>query len=235
MFYDISIDELCLVTGQLKEVESWEKACKEFYKKVWNLKNKLSGKKIFHFGIRGAASLGMALGILWGSQEPFVIYHYQAGKYHPVKVLNPREIKEKVLEYKNISWSFEEGGEDLVIVLKFAHHELFADVKEFAKTRIENPSFLLVEHRASGNIPPEEFKIIVKETASLIQNIRKERSFRRFHFFFSCPVAIAFMLGVAFGHYAEGVLYNYQKEEQIYIPAVELKILRKIRESGVRF
>jgi hypothetical protein len=40
------------------------------------------------------------------------------------------------------------------------------------------------------------------------------------------------MLGVAFGHYTDGCLYNYQKDEQIYIPAIEFSILRSIREAS---
>ena len=231
LFYEISKKNFCIVTGQLKNKNEWEKACREFYQTTRDLKLKLPGEKKFHFGIRGPAALAFALGVVWGSQDPFVIYHYQGAKYHPIEVENPRYLKERVQKIKNIKWSFEKKGENLVVLLRFSHHELFADAKAFAEKNLKNPSFLFIEHYASGNVPVEEFKKVVQETASLIQDIRKEHTFESFHFFFSCPVTIAFMLGVAFGHYTDGCLYNYQKEEQIYIPTIKFSTLREIREG----
>ncbi len=231
IFYDIPKKELCLLTGRLSKEKDWQGACRNFYQRVNWLKRRLYGKKIFHFGIRGPACLAMGLGVLWGSQEPFVIYHYQAGEYHPIEVLNPREIKERCKNFQFLKVDFEKKGQELVVMLDFSHHELVADVKEFVREKLENPSFLLIKHKRSGNISPLEFKEVVKETASLIQEIRKEKAFETFHFFFSCPVAVAFMLGVAFGHYTRGFLYNYQKETQTYFEALSFEFLRRLREG----
>lgn len=235
LFYNISEDNFCITTGQLKEKGEWEKVCINFYKNIQLLKIKLPGEKTFHFGIRGPASLAFPLGIVFGSQDPFIIYHYQGGKYYPVKVLNPREIKERVSSFKNIKYEFEKRNEELVIMLDLAHHEIFADVKTYAESILNNPSYLVICHELAGNLPIDKFKEIVKESASLIQSLKRKYSFLSFHFFFSCPVAIAFMLGIAFGHYEKGWVYNYQQQEKKYLPVINFDILRKIREGDVRF
>ena len=231
LFYDIPKRDFCIITGQLQSQKDWERVCEEFYININKIKLKLPGKKRFHFGVRGPATLAFALGVVWGSQEPFVIYHYQAGGYHAIEVDNPRYLKERTADLNSIKWQFDKKGKDLAILIRLSHHELFADAKAYAERVLKDPSFLFVEHRESGNVPVEKFKKVVQEVASLIQDLRKEHTFESFHFFFSCPVAIAFMLGVAFGHYAGGCLYNYQKDEQIYMPAIDFSVLRSIREG----
>ena len=235
IFYGIKKEDLCLSTGQLKTSEDFIKACYNFYQTKEFIKIRLSGEKVFHIGIRGPTSLAFALGIVFGSQDPFIIYHYHEGKYYPVKVLNPREIKERLDSYTAVKYTLEKRGDDLCILFRFAHHEMLADVKKYAESFLNKPSFLILSHSSSGNVPLEEFKKVSQEAGSIIQDIRSKHSFKSFHFFFSSPVVIAFMLGVIFGHYSEGAIYNYQKAESNYLKVINLSDLRKIREGDVRF
>ncbi|NPA40091.1 MAG: SAVED domain-containing protein [Thermodesulfobacteria bacterium] len=232
LFYDLTKEKFCLVTGQLKDKKDWETACNEFYTRIQLVKNKLPGSKVFHFGIRGPASLAFAFGTLWGAQDQFIVYHYQTGKYHPISVEDPKHLKEKLKNIEDLDWIFEKKGDDLVIILKLSHHELLADVKSYVKSYLKTPSFLFIEHRKSGNLLIEDFKKVVQEIASLIQDIRRNHSFKSFHFFFSCPVAIAFMLGVTFGHYVSGYIYNYQQNEQTYSPVINFSTLKNLRERA---
>jgi len=234
IFYDLHKEDFCIVTGQLREKCEWHRQCVRFYESVHKIKHTLFGDKLFHFGIRGPSTLAFSLGILWGSQEPFYIYHYQSGRYHQISVSNPRELKQRVRKTNLIEFEFVPSGNDLAIILQLAHHELFADAREYINRKLRSPSFLWISHITSGNVQVMEFKQVVKEIASVIQDIRKTYTFENFHFFFSCPVPIAFMLGVAFGHYSEGVVYNYQKGEDLYMPVVELSFLRKIREDRLQ-
>lgn len=238
IFYGLEEKEFYIVTGQLTEKESWKKVCEDFSQKLFKIRHILPGVKIFHLGIRGAVALSFALGVLFSHFDPFVFYHYQvlegSPRYIPIPVLTPRILKERLPEYKIIKPNFERVGEDLVIILNFSHHEPTADVKRFVKERLENPSFFIVETERKGNLPVDMFIEVARETAGVIQKIREEHSFRSYHFFFSCPVPIAFMVGLAFGHYVDGAIYNYEKEEGLYKPVLDFKILRKIRESYVR-
>lgn len=239
LFYELSEDNFYLITGQLKTKEDWEKTCEAFYNKFYHIKHYLPGIKTFHLGIRGSASLSFAFGVLFSHFDPFVFYHYQVlegiPKYHPIPVLTPRKLKERITNYRFIIPTFEKRGEDLVIVLNFSHHEPTADVKSYVAEFLKEPSFLILETEYKGNLPIESLVDVARESASFIQEIRKEQTFKGYHFFFSCPIAIAFMVGLAFGQFVDGWIYNYQKEEALYQPVFDFKFLRKIREKDVRF
>ncbi|MDW8095023.1 MAG: SAVED domain-containing protein [Caldimicrobium sp.] len=238
LLFGLSKSSFCLVTDQLKTFEDWQRTCIEFYQKVQKVKNTLLGEKVFHFGIRGASALAFSLGVLFGHLNPFVLYHYQVieGKadYHPLQVMNPREIKEICKEYSLLKVQTEGEGEDLIVLLNFSHHELLGDVKRFVGNTGLAPTYLVLQTEHKGNIPLEAFLPLAKESASYMQQLRADRSFRSYHFFFSCPVPLAFMIGLAFGHYVDGWIYNYQKEGSTYEAVLEFRFLRNLREGNVR-
>ncbi|MCX7873142.1 MAG: SAVED domain-containing protein [Caldimicrobium sp.] len=238
LLFGLPKSDFCLITGQLKSPEDWKTTCIEFQQRIQKVRDFLSGNKVFHFGIRGASALAFALGVLFSHLDPFVLYHYQVigGKadYHPVKVMNPREIKEICKEYYLLKVQTEGEGEDLIILLNFSHHELLGDVKRFVGNTGLAPTYLVLQTEHKGNLPIEAFLPLAKESASYMQQLRADRSFRSYHFFFSCPVPLAFMIGLAFGHYVDGWIYNYQKEGNTYDAVLEFKFLRKLREGNVR-
>lgn len=235
LFYNLQEDNFYIITGQLNSKEDWEKTCKTFAEKIDRIKTCLPGIKTYHLGLRGPVSLGFAFGVLFSHFDPFVFYHYQTiegeTKYHPIKVEEPRFFKERLKVYQYLKPTFEKKGEDLVIVLNFSHHEPTADVKKYASSILREPSFLILETEFKGNLPIETFREVAKEAASFIQDVREKYSFNSYHFFFSCPVVVAFMVGLAFGHYVDGKLYNFQKGENLYQPVIDFKFLRKIREK----
>jgi hypothetical protein len=238
LFYDLQENTFYQLTGQLKTEEDWKKVCEDFYTRYYKIVNTLPGNKIFHLGIRGAVALSFALGVLYSHFYPFVFYHYQAKegetKYHTIPIYEPRYLKERKSQYNYINTLFEHNGDDLVILLNMGHHEAVADVKSYAFSQLNNPSFLVLEAKQKGNVPIESFSEVAKECASAIQDIRSQYSMKTYHFFFSCPVPIAFMVGLAFGHYVDGWIYNFQKEGSSYQPVLEFRFLRKIREGNVR-
>jgi hypothetical protein len=208
LFYGLQEDTFYQLTGQLKTEEDWRKVCQDFYTHYYKIVTTLPVNKIFHIGMRGAVALSFALGVLYSHFYPFVFYHYQAKegetKYHTIPIYEPRYLKERKSQYNHINTLFEHNGEDLVILLNFGHHEAVADVKSYAFSHLNNPSFLVLEAKEKGNVPIESFSEVAKECASAIQDIRSQYSMKTYHFFFSCPVPIAFMVGLAFGHYVDG-------------------------------
>jgi len=238
LFYGLQEDTFYQLTGQLKTEEDWKKVCQDFYTRYYKIVTTLPGNKIFHIGMRGAVALSFALGVLYSHFYPFVFYHYQTKegetKYHTIPIYEPRYLKERKFHYNHISTLFEHNGKDLVILLNFGHHEAVADVKAYAFSHLNNPSFLVLEAKEKGNIPIESFSEAAKECASAIQDVRSQYSMKTYHFFFSCPIPIAFMVGLAFGHYVDGWIYNFQKEGSSYQPVLEFRFLRKIREGDVR-
>ncbi len=235
IFYQLKEEDFYLITGQLASPEEWLEYSRAFYEKLYSIKNPLPGTKTFHLAVRGPVALSFALGILYSHFDPFVFYHYQAIegtiKYHAIPVPSPRSLKEHKDTFEYIKVSFEEGEKDLAVILNFSHHEIIGDVKNFMKKLGKNPSFLIIESLYKGNLPLEIFPAVAREAASAIQKVRKDYSFENYHFFFSCPVPVGFMVGLAFGHYADGWIYNYQKGKNLYEPVLSLKDLRSIRES----
>lgn len=235
LFYNLKKEDFFLITGKLSKKEDWETFARIFYNKIQYLKNNLPGGKVFHLGIRGAVAFAFSLGILFSHFDPFIFYHYQTleGRpgYHPIQVTSPRILKMRLNKYEYLKPYYEEQGDELVVIFNFSHHEPLADVRKYILERVENPSFAVLETEYKGNLPVSAFLKVSAEAASYLQDLRRERSFTRFHFFFSCPVAIAFLVGLAFGHYADGMIYNYEKEEGLYKPVLELKTLREIREE----
>jgi hypothetical protein len=222
-------EKLVIITGQIPPEETaWFNIIRGLFNTTKEIEKALGGKETLHIAINGPASLAFSFGVIFGSQKPFVIYHYQDSKYHPIEVYKVRELKERVSEYKNIEYVLEGDGNELAIILTPAHHEAVASVKEFMKGK--DITFLIVRHSKSGNIPIEEMKEIAKETASLIQNLRITKDYTKFHFFFVCPVPVAFMLGVAFGYYSSGCVYQ-NAGTQGYVKVVEFDKIRKIREE----
>ncbi len=216
-----------LVVGQLVG-KAWEEVAKTFWKRFKDTERRLHGKEKWHIAINGPSALAFALGVLFGSQKPFIFYHFQNNTYHPIPVDNVRELKERSKNLEKVSLKFEKGGKNLVVMLSFAHHDMESRVKEYVLQKIKSPSYLLIESERSGNITVEDMKELAKECANLIQNIKKEQSFEDFHFFFSTPVPIAFMVGLAFGHYEDGWIYNYNGS---YEPVLSISFLRKLREG----
>ncbi|MDQ7039151.1 MAG: SAVED domain-containing protein [Aquificota bacterium] len=220
--------DLVLRTGQLSpERAVWIKAVTDFYALLKRLERSLHGREIPHIGIKGPASLAFSLGSAYGSQKPFVFYHFQDSTYHPIEVKNVRFLKERVKSYEHIEAEILPGGDLLVIVLSMAHHDPESAVIEF--TRDKNPTYLVLRHRRTGNLPPEEMVLTARECASKIQDMRSEKNYREFHFFFACPVPVAFMVGVAFGFYNDGYVYQYYGDR--YEKVVSFRDIRNLREG----
>jgi len=223
--------DLTIVTGQLPQSqERWREIAVEFFSKLRRIEGTLEGRYHLHIGIKGPSTLSLCLGALFGGQRPFTFYHFQKGLYYPLTVDDPRTLKERVSGYRHIIWEFEEGSNVLVIILALAHHEPEADARDATKNL--SPSYLIVRHRKSGNIPLKDIKEVARECSSLIQDIRKRRRFDKFLFFLSMPVSVAFLVGVAFGHWNSGEIYNYFGEG-LYTKVADLLALREIREDKV--
>ncbi|SHK15555.1 SAVED domain-containing protein [Thermocrinis minervae] len=215
--------EPVLWTGQIKD-QRWQEVCKEFYSRLKHIGSVLGGFHL-HIAIRGPAALAFALGILHGSFKPFTIYHFQNNAYRPIVVDNVRYIKERLSgNPRLINYTVTGSGEEVAVVINLAHHSV-----QLNSLPLTNATYLVIETQGGGNLPVENFKDIAREIAGAIQEVAKTATIKRFHFFFSCPVPIAFLVGVAFGHYNPGSIYNY--EQGTYKKVLDIEFLRDLRES----
>ena len=230
VFYGIDVRTFLQASGRLEGVR-WFESAKEFYRRISTLQ---SGDKKRHIHLAGRmpSSLAFAFGILFGSQTPFTFYHFQNQEYIPVVVQNVRYLKERtdVGRIEGFIYKYIPKGDELVVLVGGAFHTAGAAVREFMGEG--DYSFLLTGHERSGNLSPERMMEFSRAVSSLIQEKKDDREFKRYHFFFSCPVSVAFMLGVSFGHYAPASIYNYEQGEERYIQVLRTEELRRIREGS---
>jgi len=201
----------------------WIETVRQFYDTVKEMDNHI------HLAMNSPTSLAFGCGVIFGSLRTFTFYHYQNGVYHPIHITNVRALKQRLRKYDYVEFSYEAGGKDLVVILNLSHHEIRTAVKEYVmnKLRLENPSYLEISLKdITGNIPIELMPAVATEISSLLQDVKKYQSFDRFHFFFSCPVPIAFMVGVAFGLYDYAVIYNFSGG---YEPVLSFKDLKEVK------
>ena len=200
----------------------WIETVRQFYDTVKEMDNHI------HLAMNSPTSLAFGCGVIFGSLRTFTFYHYQNGVYHPIHITNVRALKQRLRKYDYVEFSYEAGGKDLVVMLNLSHHEIKTAVKSYISDKLENPSFFELTVKEAGNIPIELMPIVATEISSLLQDVKKYQSFDRFHFFFSCPVPIAFMVGVAFGLYDELVVYNFSGA---YEPVLKFEDLTKIKNG----
>ncbi len=225
----ISRDYLVVKTGRLPpKSKVWESTIADIYKRLKMIEAILRGREVIHIAMNSPVALVFSLGTIFGDKKPFVVYHHQNGVYHPIEMTNVRYLRERVGTFKHISYKIEGKGKELAVIIAVAPSALEADVKKF--TEGMDLTYITITHERSGNIPVEEMPEIARETASLIQNIKDERSFNVLHFFFSSPIPIAFMLGIALWQFNFGYVYNHQNNT--YRRVINLQNVRRIREEG---
>lgn len=232
--FGVKEEDLLVPTAQLTDRESWIKAIESFYRIVSWLYGKFGSRADIIIGIKGPVSLSLGLGMVFGSQIPFTFCHYENNRYFPIRVEDVRYLKERIANYSLIRACLKEGQKDeLAIVLSLAHHEPIADSLNFIRENFGDIFVLTFEHKQKGNIPVGQQIEVARQIAGYIQDLRSKYSFGKFYFFLSATLAVAFMLGVAFGYYSEGAVFQYSSSAPSkYQLVYELFDVKKIRESS---
>lgn len=225
IFEKISGVNLLYTSGSLEKEDFPKEVCK-----IHKIIDKIvSNGGIPHISLLGPASLAMGVGAMLGSQNPVVLYHYQDNEYHKVIDLrkNTRIIKKlkDVNSFEKIRFEEVGNGRDCAFVVQFASHSPFADVEEFLKRRNLSTRMIKISHADTGGITLGDWSCEVAELMSLFQFIKTKRHFKRFHFFLSVPLPIAFALGMAIGHFVNASIYQYDSKKS-YFEALRLEKLQ---------
>lgn len=206
-----------------------------FYKEIRKaykvIERIISAGGIPHISLVSPASFAMGVGIMLGSQNPVVLYHYQGNEYHKVIDLrnDARTIKKlkDVNSFKKIRFDEVGEGKDCAFIIQFASHSPFTDVEKFIKQQGLDVTIIRVFHTDLGGITLGDWSCEVTELMSLFQFIKAKKHFGRFHFFLSIPVPIAFAFGMALGHFAKASIYQYDSKNDLsYFEAFRLEELQ---------
>ena len=240
---------------QLKEDEIlkenlWQEQVKKFEEKLRTINTKIEKKeRIIHIALGIPVSLAMAFGIKFGVRKPAVIYHYQSDEYVPVMDLSTKRTLRKIKYIrKNIDENLNNidvilpkqiiNDKDVAVAIWLASHSPYADVENYLKSNGKNWNILKIESKEfQGDIPfPDDFEELgkdywiryVSEIYSVLNILKDRYLIDRYHFFLSVPVPIGFALGMAIGHFLEGIIYSFNigqnvKTEERYFPVFNIK------------
>ena len=251
--FDIKEEDLYINTNEflpeisfedLEKENKWIEQIKIFEEKLKNIYSKLSYKnRVLHIGLSVPSSLAMGLGIKLGAKKPVVVYHYQSDEYIPVIDLSDKN-KLRKIKYirKNIDKNLKNIeiikptslNKEMAVAIWLASHNPYSDVENYLIQKGRNFSLLKIESKDfQGNIPfPEDFEDIdkdywtryVSEIYSVLNILKNEGPVEKYHFFLSVPVALAFGIGMAIGHFWKGVIYNLSfNSKEKYYPVLKLE------------
>ncbi len=231
--YDLKDDDFTFYTDDnFLPKDSWESLLKSAYNKILNLKEKVKDKTcILHFCFLAPATFCFGFGAMFGCKEPFVVYHYTSLGYRPVLDYSKRSTR--IL--KSFTNSFDhmecktklenKNTETMALSVYTASHNPIGDIDRFLKENFNNYSIESCEAKDKGNLQEKDWTVYVNEIYSYYNKL-KEITVNKKLLFFSCPVPLAFGLGVAIETFDNIDVYNYDPEKATYFKVLNLARLR---------
>jgi len=224
--------------GPLNGAKDWNKALVLFEEFINRLDSTVDDAEL-HLSLIGPAPLAFAYGIMHGPHKKAVFYHFQGNNYFPTVVINEgtsREVKRYTAKPLRVEAEFipnqgGNGNKTLSVILDMVSHPIKGSVLKFLRNEGINTDILVIYHKNRGMLEPNRlWTEDIAETFTLIRKYFAENPYEEINFFFGTPVAFAFGLGVAFGHYAKGRIYSFYKDrDPQYAEVLRLEDIRKVR------
>ncbi len=212
--------------------KSWKHSILDAHKKIKKLKSKIDDKiSVLHLSFLSPSTFSFCIGALLGCKEPFVAYHYSAGKYYAVidyRNKNPRNLKEIPKNTKHIRCAYSsQSSKTLAMVFYLASHNPIGDVKHFLDKHYLEYDIMQCElNSKQGDIPLKNWSTYVREMYKHYNDTKNYKMSKRL-FFFSAPVPLAFGFGVCVETFENADIFNldFEKEEK-YVKILNLTELR---------
>lgn len=174
-----------------------------------------------HIAIKGPSALAFIVGLKLKPYRELVFYHYNFGKYSPVLDLrkNPRMIVEKIRYEVFEKIQVETYDDNLIdsqdsevaVLIDMAGQNAIDEVRMFLRENDIHTKLLHVMHKDSGNIPVGDWSNEIREIKTLLDKVGKKAIY---HIFLSCPVPLAFGLGLSMKEDTHKVkVYSYSRGE----------------------
>lgn len=180
------------------------------------------GKNIVpHIAIKGPSALAFIVGLKLKPYRELVFYHYNSGKYSPVLDLreNPRMVVERIRyeSFEKIQVEiYDEGSNsnqdtEVAVLVDMAGQNAIDEVRTFLRENDMDMKILHVTHKDSGNIQVGDWSKEIREIKTLLDRVGKKVIY---HIFLSCPVPLAFGLGLSMKEDTHKVrVYSYSRGE----------------------
>ncbi len=201
----------------------------------------LRGKKVFHLFLMCPSALAMGMGAVIGTNYEVVLHHLQRGTgsthpYLPLIDFHSRsdlsqggihDIKSKVdSPYEYISVEAPETLTDVVLVsLHLSTHDPRSDVDKLASDR--SLSAVHIRNTYNNTLPVDaDWFRVANEVADVLLGLSPRPDVEKIELYQSCPITIAFAVGMALGTHARIVVFQWDGGEKRYHPVFHLNTLR---------
>lgn len=212
------------------DTKQWQSYVADAVQSISRFTNAVPGNKVYHIFMYGPAALAFGLGAAFGVKYPMVVYQWTNGQYLPVINLmeNVRLIKQHTpeSEFRYIKTRFPENlTPDTAVMIDNASHSAVGDVRNYLNREGKQMSIVDVWNTYEGNLTESDWIPPVRELYSVFHKLQSLEETTRFHLFFTIPVAMAFGLGAALGHFVPITVYNLEPAGETYFPALRLNEL----------
>ncbi len=226
-----------LITLETKRLppdsHQWNNYVEEARQNIHRLSESVHGNSVYHVFIGGPAAMSLALGSAIGVKCRAVVYQWTDNYYKPVLNLmnNVRGIKqimpETDFQYIKVTWP-DKLTPETAVVLDNASHSALGDVSNFLKKHDMKIATVNVENTYSGNLTEDDWIPAVRELNSVFHELQSSTETTRFHLFLAMPVAMAFGLGMALGHFVSITVYNWEPDPDpgTYYPVLKLNEIK---------
>jgi hypothetical protein len=235
--FGVARDEWSLWRDTLLPVEppEWQRTVQRFDLRVQRMNYKLGQQRVFHVFLQCPAALAMGLGATLETQHQFTVYHYQppynvvfstSGMDESLRVRLGRKVGPPY-HYIAVSPPGEITPDTYVSVFAARHDPRMAweETAHAAKSAVlhvdwANPELVALTAE-------DDWLLVAQEIAAVVLGLTG-RGAKRIHMALSCPVALAFLIGVALGAHSTVTVYNWFKSQGAYYPVLALDRLAHI-------
>lgn len=234
-----------------EEVE-WKNLVSEYKKKIQTINPRLRGTRYYHHFLRCPSALALGMGAVNGTINMVVVYQYNGNQYWKVVDLRSSKSEEHNtsgihIVKTQVSPPFEyievvepsKKKKDIYIALGLASHSPNSNVASFMEsinTQIENVKGLAENQGAALTIikntynntldlEKDDWLKAAREVNTVIKRYAEDQRSHSIHLFLSCPVALAYTIGMGLGTQSAITIYQWFAKDQQYHPIFRLNEL----------
>jgi hypothetical protein len=232
----VNRDDWCIShSGDLPaDAEQWKREVQEFQHKLDLIKAKLKGPEIFHIFLKCRIALAFGLGAVVGTWSNVILHQEIPGEFKPVIYLDNKTglpyhhaihtIKNRVEPpYKFIQPTIPERlTTPTLVALHLASHDPSPYVKMEAEN--QNLSCVIIDNKYNNTLTEEDWFQPAQEVASVLRKLREQTD--ELKIYASCPIALAFAIGMALGDQFPASILHFFAEDNTYHFVLKLNKLK---------
>lgn len=217
--------------------ELWQNLCRRFAQRAQRLES-LKGKTVFHVFLNCPAALAFGLGAGLGTQHRVVIYHWWPGYDSALNFAGEdSQAIAKLIQLKRESTTAFEMIEvtypkswtsEVFVGLHLAKHSPHTAFKALVTS--QGASYVAVDNLYGDRLArDDDWFQVARETAQAIYTVLGQAQVRRINLGLSCPLPLAFTIGMALGIHTPISVYNWYTDAQAFVHVYDVDQIRQLR------